>query len=75
MELRAGPLSPQSAAGRCSGRPNLGGTTWETPRPKARGLCPYRREEVIEMTEDDTGTVSRRRVAGNPVTFEEGRDV
>ena len=55
--------------------PNLGGTTWETPAPQGVGVCAsislYGWKEVIEMTDDDTGTGCVSKDAVYSITCEE----
>ena len=72
MKLRDGPLQPQSAATGFACCLELGWNHVEDPRAPRRGglfVCSWK--EVIEMTDDDTGTVRMLRHIAYSITCEE----
>jgi hypothetical protein len=76
MELRDGPLQPQSAATGFACCLELGWNHVEDPRaPRRGGLCVYNLKEVIEMTDDDTETSQSFLHVTHPITYEEGKNV
>lgn len=76
MELRAGPLQPQSAAAGKACCLELGWNHVEDPRaPRRGGLRIYNLKEVIEMTDDGTETGQSFLCVTYSITYEEEKDV